>query len=95
MSARITQLRNTVQTIHGCKAEHVKSVPVIEMFWQKVAWDGVVEVFRLAGHPKAKRCYAWSYTEGKETRFVTVLEIPPVESAQTAVRAAIASEAKK
>jgi hypothetical protein len=65
------------------------------MFWQKVAWDGVVEVFRLAGHPKAKRCYAWSFTEGKETRFVTVLEIPPVESAQTAVRAAIASEAKK
>ena len=95
MSARITHLRNTVQTTHRCKAEHVKSVPVIEMFWQKVAWDGVVEVFRLTGHPKAKRCYAWSFTEGKETRFVTVLEIPPVESAQTAVRAAIASEAKK
>ena len=95
MSARTTQLRNTVQTTHRCKAVHVKSVPVIEMFWQKVAWDGVVEVFRLAGHPKAKRCYAWSYTEGKETRFATVLEIPPVESAQTAVRAAIASEAKK
>ena len=54
MSARITQLRNTVQTIHGCKAEHVKSVPVIEMFWGKVAWDGVVEVFRLTGHPKSK-----------------------------------------
>ena len=48
-----------------------------------------------AGHPKAKRCYAWSFTEGKQTRFVTVLEIPPVESAQTAVRAAIASVAKK
>ena len=77
-----------------CKAEHVKSVPVIEMFWQKVAWDGVVEVFRLTGHPKAKRCYAWSFTEDKETRFVTVLEMPPVESAQTAVRAAIASESK-
>jgi hypothetical protein len=64
------------------------------MFWQKVASDDAVEVFRLTGHPKAKRCYAWSFTEGKETRFVTVLEIPPVESAQTAVRAAIASEAK-
>ena len=95
MSARITQLRNTIQTVHRCKDEHVKSVPVIEMFWQKVAWDGVVEVFRLTGHPKAKRCYAWSFTEGKETRLVTVLELPPVESAQTAVRAAIASEAKK
>jgi hypothetical protein len=95
MSARITELRNAVQTTHRCKAEHIKSVPVLEMFWQKVAWDGVVEVFRLTGHPKAKRCYAWSFTEGKETRFVTVLEIPPVESAQTAVRAAIASESKK
>jgi hypothetical protein len=78
MSARITQLRNAVKTTHRCKAEHVKSVPVIEMFWQKVAWDGVVEVFRRTGHPKAKRCYAWSFTKGKETRFVTVLEIPPV-----------------
>ena len=95
MSVRIIALRNAVQTIHRCKAEHVKSVPVIEMFWHKVAWDGVVEVFRLSGHPKVKRCYAWSFTEAKETRFMTVLEIPPVESAQTAVRAAIASEVKK
>ena len=95
MNASIIQLRNAVQTRHRCKAEHVKSVPVIEMFWHKVAWDGVVEVFRLSGHTKAKRCYAWSFTEAKETRFVTVLEIPPVESAQTAVRAAIASEVKK
>src|SRR6516165_115303 len=56
MSARTTQLRNTVQTIHRCKAEHVKSAPVIEMFWQKVAWDGVVEVFRfrLAGQSESK-----------------------------------------
>ena len=54
MSARTTQLRNTVQTIHRCKAEHVKSVPVIEMFWQKVAWNGVVEVFRLAGQSESK-----------------------------------------
>ena len=95
MSARIIQLRNAVQTTHRCKAVHVRSVPVIEMFWHKAAWDGVVEVFRLSGHPKAKRCYAWSFTEAQATRFVTVLEIPPVESAQTAVRAAIASEAKK
>jgi hypothetical protein len=95
MSANITQLKNAVQTAHRCKVEHVKSVPVIEMFWRKVAWDGVVEVFRLTGHPKAKRCYAWSFAEGKETRFVTVLEIPPVKSAQTAVRAAIANESKK
>jgi hypothetical protein len=58
-------------------------------------WEGVVEVFDITGHPHTKRCYAWSFPEGTETRFVTVLEIPPVESAQTAVRASIAGEQRK
>jgi hypothetical protein len=31
----------------------------------------------------------------KETRYVTVLEIPPVESPQTAVRASIMADVKK
>jgi hypothetical protein len=61
------------------------------MFGQSVAWEGVVEVFNLTGHPKAKRCYAWSYQGNKEEQFVTVLEIPPVVSPQTAVRASIAA----
>jgi hypothetical protein len=49
------------------------------------------EVFDLHGHPKAKRAYGWYHLDGKndeEERFVTVLEIPPVESALTAVRVA-------
>ena len=46
------------------------------------------------GHPKAKRCCAWSYQDNGETQYVTVLEIPPVESPITAVRVAIAGEAK-
>ena len=79
---------------HRCKAVHVESVPVIEMFGRQTVWEGVVEVFDISGHPKAKRCYAWSFPEGTETRFVTALEIPPVESPQTAIRASIASGAK-
>jgi len=55
---------------------------------------GVVESFALTGHPKAKRCYAWSYQDKGETQYVTALEIPPVESPITAVRAAIAAEVK-
>jgi hypothetical protein len=39
----------------------VGSEPVIELFKAQVAWDGVVEIFDLTGHSKAKRCYAWSY----------------------------------
>jgi hypothetical protein len=49
-------------------------------------------VFDLVGHPKAKRCYAWSYeTQAERRRFVTVLRLGPVIDAITAVRASIAA----
>ena len=54
----------------------------------------MVETFEVAGHPKAKRCHAWSFEEGGETQYVTVLELPPVDSAETAVNVAIAAAAK-
>ena len=95
MSIRIDQLREAVEAMHNCKASHEKSVPVVEMFGQQTVWEGVVESFAITGHPKARRCYAWSFQDGKEPRYVAVLELPPVESPQTAVRAAIASKAQK
>jgi hypothetical protein len=61
-------------------------------------WDGVVEVFDLVGHPKAKRAYAWSHLDGdkdEKTRYVAVLEIPPVVSPETAVKASIVSDSKR
>jgi hypothetical protein len=55
---------------------------------------GVVHVFKLHGHPKAKRAYAWSSpVEGTERRkFYAVLEVPPVASARDAVKAAIVAD---
>ena len=96
MSPRIEQLREAVEVMHKVKAQHEKSVPVVEMFGGKMVWEGVVESFAIAGHPKAKRCYAWSFLEGNEPRYVTVLEpSPAVVSPQTAVRTAIASKAQR
>ncbi|MGH7984342.1 MAG: hypothetical protein ACREFF_14545 [Candidatus Udaeobacter sp.] len=94
MSERIDKLREAVETMHECKARHVGSDPVIELFRGEVAWDGVVETFNLEGHPKAKRCYAWSFVENGEPQYTTVLEIPPVDSPQSAVKVAIASKAR-
>jgi hypothetical protein len=54
-------------------------------------------VFTLSGHPKAKKAYGWSHADGKDNkgeRFVTVLELPPVDSPQTAVKVAIAAEVR-
>jgi hypothetical protein len=48
-------------------------------------------VFDLNGHPKAKRAFGWSHpqnADGTGERFVAVLEIPPVDSPQTAVKTA-------
>lgn len=94
----IENLRAVIGKVHGCDSKHVESVPVHEVFQGNTAWRGVVEVFDLIGHPKAKRCYGWSHLEGEydeRTRYVAVLEIPPVVSPETAVRTSIVADAKK
>ena len=86
------ELRLAVDRLHECKARHLESVPVKEIFQGKTVWDGIVEVFELSGHSKAKRCYAWGHWEdeaGMHTRIVTVLGLLPVDSPLAAVRAAI------
>ncbi len=88
----------TVQQLHNCGAEWRETVPVHEAFRGQTVWQGEVEVFDLTGHPKAKRAYGWSHRDGvndEGERFVTVLEIPPVESALTAVRVSIVADGKK
>jgi hypothetical protein len=94
-SPRIEDLRLAVETMHECKAVHSGSFPFKETFRSAIVWEGVVEAFDLTGHPKAKRCYAWSYLDGRETRYTTVLEIPPVDSPATAVRASIIADKRK
>ena len=89
------EIQQAVELAAECPAVFVETVAVVEMFGKKVVWDGVVDVFDLKGHPKAKRAYGWAYQDGKENRFVAVLEIPPVDSANTAVRLAIAQKAQK
>ena len=66
---------------------------VHEVFRGETAWKGNVEVFDLTGHPKAKRCYGWSY--GEPEQFITILEIPPVDSPESAVKVGVAYQIKK
>jgi hypothetical protein len=94
-SARIERLRDAVQVMHRVPATHVESLPIRHALDAQTAWEGIVEVFDLRGHPRAKRCYAWSYEVGPAAQFVTVLEIPPVDSAQNAVRASIVAAQPK
>ena len=93
----IAKLQVAVSQLHNCGAIHRETVPVHEVFRGETVWKGDVEVYDLTGHPKAKRAYAWSHLDGKNDdreRFVAVLEIPPVDSAQKAVQVQIVKDAR-
>jgi hypothetical protein len=94
----LAQVQVAVSQLHDCGATWRETVPVHEVFRGKTVWQGDVEVFDLHGHSKAKRAYAWSHLDGandERTRFVAVLEIPPVVSAETAVRVQIVKDVKE
>jgi hypothetical protein len=91
----LEELRDVIRKLHGVESTHRQSVPVKEVFNGQTVWDGVVEVFELHGHAKASHAYAWTHATDdpkKPKRHVTVLQIPPAVSPETAVRVAIAQE---
>ena len=90
----LVQLKRAVEGQHGCTATFIQSVPVKETFEGKTVWGGVVHVFKINGHPKASKAYAWSSPiEGSDKRrFFAVLHVPPITSPVEAVKAAIIQE---
>jgi hypothetical protein len=88
----IETLQDAVRQAHGSDPNHIRSVPVKEVFRGQTIWEGTVEVFELTGHPRAKLCYAWGFypdDKTKEMRIITALGVPPVDSPLAAVRASI------
>jgi hypothetical protein len=95
MSEYLVRLKDSIRRLYGCESTHIESVPVTETFGGQTVWDGVVEVYTLVDHPKAKRCYAWSHSQGEAgERSIAVLEFPPIDSPLAAVRASIVAEQK-
>ncbi|HTB63340.1 MAG TPA: hypothetical protein VK737_07095 [Opitutales bacterium] len=91
----IAHLQKAIKAVYGADSTHVETVAVRETFKSKTVWEGDVEVFDLTGHAKAKRAYAWAYDVKTGSNTIAVLELPPVISPLTAVRAYVMSEARK
>ena len=93
MSERIDAIKQAVEKTEKCRATHVESVVVRDKYEGETVWEGVVETFQLHEHPRAKRAYAWRRRQGsgekREDEFTVVIGVPPINSAQDAVRAAI------
>jgi hypothetical protein len=91
--SHLAQLKVAIQQLHNCGAVHLKTVPVPEVFQGQTVGQHEVEVFNLINHPTAKRCYGW--TDGEPEDFITILELPPVTDAQSAVKVAVAYQIEK
>jgi hypothetical protein len=95
MTPDVDKLKAAIKRLHGCESTYSESVRVTEAFHGRVVWDGIVSVFGLVSHPATDTCYAWSYRDDDGAdRYFAVLKLPPVISAETAVRAVIVSEFK-
>ena len=95
MSKRVDKLKEAVEMMHECRTEHRESIRVFEMCGGQKVWGGLVEAFALLGHPEAKYCYAWSFDDNGQPRHMAVLELPPVDSAQAAVKVGVAHQIRK
>lgn len=91
----LAELKNTIRRIHKVEASHTRTEAVREVINGQVMWEGNVEVFAIVGHDRALRCYAWGHLhEDGRWEVTTVLAIPPVVSAQSAVLAAFVARVK-
>lgn len=93
----LAEVKGAIERSHGGTAVYVGCVTVRIRVHDCVAWEGDVEVFDLEGNSKAKRAYGWGYPDEKSNNtllFATVLAVPPVVSAEAAVRAFIARGAR-
>ena len=87
------QLKRVIELQHGGTGTFVRSVRVHKPSGPRAAWDGVVHVFDLKGHAKAKRAYAWAspIEGGTKPRYFAVLHQDRVKGPAEAVKEAAAA----
>ena len=95
MKDYIAKLQKVIRHLYGCESVYVSTTPIREFFQGRLVWDGEVEIFAIEGHPKASTCYAWAYPgEDGKKHYTAILKIPPVDSPQSAVKAALVTQVK-
>ncbi len=87
----LQRLQRAMRRLHKCDCTHRESVPVHEHL-DRLASEGVVEVFALLGHRDAKLAYAWTSPTVGGKMVTSVLGAGPVKTAQDAVRAVLAAQ---
>lgn len=82
-------MKEAIEAAHCCSATFQG-----EWFLREESNVLAVALFELHGHPRAKRCYAWTCDDDGRPRTTIILGLPPVDSPEDAVRAARGSSCK-
>jgi hypothetical protein len=85
-----TAISAIIEARHSCSSSHIETIGVSVSRSETAAYmDVIVELHELFGHPLATKCYGWIENAlVGEKGIITVLRLPPVFSAESAVRAA-------
>ncbi len=85
------ELEAVVREQLGCVPSYVEAEFVRQTWQGEVAWEGLVFVLQLIGHPDARYCYVLPLPveEGKPARYHIILESMSAGSPVAAVRAYI------
>lgn len=95
MSADVLKhIQRAVERAVEGPVKHRETVAVVETFRGQTVWQGAVEVFDVDAPPPAV-AYGWLVDADPEPQYIAVLGKPPVDSALTAVRMWLVSQARK
>ncbi len=91
--AHANLLKRLIEIQHGAQSTFSKSVRVHRGRESQANWDGMVHIFELSNHPRAKRAFAWSapIAGGDKPRFFAVLQMDAITTPLQAVKAATAA----
>lgn len=87
------QFEEAIKENYGCNSHWLRSITVAVDLGNQLRWRDIVQVFCLHDYVKAEIAYAWTYRARGEDKVVTVLGVPPIDSAQAAVKSVIGDPA--
>ena len=80
-------IQDAIKKGYGFDVVHIKTVPVHLKHEGETIWEGEVEVFTPnPASQKPKAIYCWGFKKKGKIEFVTMLEQPPVDSPENAVK---------
>jgi hypothetical protein len=85
------ELGLAIHQTHNCEAESLEGVVDVNIpLGTRARWEGKVHIFKVSGHSKASRCYAWGEALDDTTIIVcAVLHSGRVTSPEQAVKSTL------